>query len=220
MVVFMAPTGQRGRPRADDILTPAEWRIVEAVRHGLTSRQIAAARGISTDAVKYHVANAIQKLGLTNRKALRHWNGVARHSALHGKETSMSEIIKIGEIAQISRVVADIEAARVWYRDVLGLEHLYSFERMAFFDCGGTRLYLSQGQDLYQGQAAAPATESVLYFRVGDIRAAHAQLSARGAVFQNAPHMIHRHPDGVEEWLAILNDNEGRPLAISSQVRP
>jgi hypothetical protein len=32
--------------------------------------------------------------------------------------------------------------------------------------------------------------------------------------------MIHHHPDGAEEWLAILNDNEGRPLAISAQVRP
>ena len=30
------------------------------------------------DAVKYHVANALQKLGLSNRKALMQWSGVAR----------------------------------------------------------------------------------------------------------------------------------------------
>ncbi len=125
----------------------------------------------------------------------------------------MSAPVKIGPIAQIARTVGDIEAARAWYRDVLGLEHLYSFEGMAFFDCAGTRLYL-------QGGAATSASESILYFAVEDIRVAHARLKARGAEFLSVPHMIHRHPDGTEEWLAILNDNEGRPLAISAQVKP
>jgi hypothetical protein len=31
--------------------------------------------------------------------------------------------------------------------------------------------------------------------------------------------MIHRHEDGAEEWMAVFNDNEGRPLAIMAQVR-
>ncbi|HEV8696015.1 MAG TPA: helix-turn-helix transcriptional regulator [Lysobacter sp.] len=57
----------RGRPRYDDLLTPAEWRVVEAVRHGMTNPEIARRQEVSVDAVKYHVANALQKLGLTNR---------------------------------------------------------------------------------------------------------------------------------------------------------
>jgi hypothetical protein len=32
-------------------------------------------------------------------------------------------------------------------------------------------------------------------------------------------HMIHRHDDGTEEWMAFFKDNEGRPLAIMAQVR-
>src|SRR5271170_7829073 len=32
---------RRGRPPHDDVLTPAEWRTVHAVKHGLTSREIA-----------------------------------------------------------------------------------------------------------------------------------------------------------------------------------
>jgi DNA-binding NarL/FixJ family response regulator len=64
---------ERGRPPHDDILTPGEWRIVHAVQHGMTDREIAARRGISRDAVKFHVANAIAKLGLRDRKALRQW---------------------------------------------------------------------------------------------------------------------------------------------------
>jgi DNA-binding NarL/FixJ family response regulator len=61
----------KGRPRWDDVLTPAEWRTVHAVQHGMTNREIAARRGISADAVTYHVTNVSQKLGLTGRHALR-----------------------------------------------------------------------------------------------------------------------------------------------------
>src|SRR4051794_8763394 len=66
----------RGRPRHPDVLTPAEWRVVHAVRHGLTNRQIAERVGVSRDAVKFHVANALGKLGLPGRAALRTWDGV------------------------------------------------------------------------------------------------------------------------------------------------
>ena len=105
----------------------------------------------------------------------------------------------------------DVEAARRWYGETLGLAHLYSFGNLAFFDCGGVRLFLSEGD-------GGPA-ESILYFRVPDVRAAHAQLAAKGVEFTHAPHMIHRHDDGTEEWMAFFKDNEGRPLAIMAQVR-
>jgi DNA-binding CsgD family transcriptional regulator/catechol 2,3-dioxygenase-like lactoylglutathione lyase family enzyme len=206
----MANPGKRGRPPYDDLLTPAEWRVVEAVRHGMTNRQIAARRGISLDAVKFHVANVLQKLGLPDRLSLRQWNGVARHSALFSQEMQMEQV-KMGSVGQISRRVRDIDAARKWYGETLGLTHLYSFGDLAFFDCGGTRLFLSEDDDA--------AAESILYFRVPDIRAAHADLSARGIEFINAPHMIHRHEDGTEEWMAFFKDNDGRPLGIMAQAR-
>ena len=203
----------RGRPPHPDQLTHAEWRVVEAVRHGMTSRMIAAERGISIDAVKYHVANALLKLGLPNRAALRHWSGIARHTLLHAQETAMTTppAPALGPIGQISRTVADIDAATAWYRDVAGLTHLYSFGTLAFFDCAGTRLFLSQ-------QDGASKPESILYFQVPDIRAAHAALAGRGAAFINAPHLVHRHADGTEDWMAMFNDNEGRVLAIMARV--
>src|SRR5882757_5508682 len=98
----MASSGKRGRPPYADLLTPAEWRVVEAVRHGMSSREIAARRGISIDAVKYHVANALQKLGLANRLALKRWSGVARDSALYSKEVQMGEAVTIGPVGQIA----------------------------------------------------------------------------------------------------------------------
>ena len=193
-----------------DVLTPGEWRVVEAVRHGLRNRAIAASQGVSLDAVKFHVANALQKLGLSSRTDLRRWNGVRRDSRLHAKELFMGQDIKLGALGQIARTVKDIAAARAWYGNVLGLPHLYSFGNLAFFDCGGVRLFLSEGEGL--------ASESILYFQVEDVRAACSALSARDVQFTHAPHMVHRHADGREEWMAVFNDNEGRPLAIMSTV--
>jgi len=201
----------RGRPPHDDLLTPAEWRTVEFVRHGLTNREIALRQGVSLDAVKFHVANALAKLGFTSRAELRLWSGVRRDSALSRQEPAMQAPLVLGPIGQIARTVTDIAAARGWYGDVLGLRHLYSFGNLAFYDCGGVRLFLSEGE--------GTPSESILYFRVPDIRAAHEAMTARGVVFTHAPHMIHRHDDGTEEWMAFLSDNEGRPLAIMAQAK-
>jgi len=180
--------------------------VVEFVRHGLTNRQIAARRGVSVDAVKFHVGNALGKLGMASRTELRRWDGVRRDSALKKGEAAMAEV-KLGAIGQIARSVSDIALSETWYRDVLGLPHLFTFGELAFFACGGTRLYLQQGE-------AKP--ESILYFEVSDIHAAHGALAAKGAEFVSAPHLVHRHPDGSEEWMAFFNDPDGRPLALKS----
>lgn len=202
-----------GRPPHDDLLTPAEWRTVDAVRHGLTNREIADRRGVSLDAIKFHVSNAISKLGVENRWALRHWSGAPKESALKLEDKPMDSDFTIEGIGQIARSVKDIEQSEAWYRDVLGLPHLYTFDKLAFFDCGGSRLMLSQGEKL-------EPNESLLYLRVPNIDAGHQQLLDRGVEFTNAPHMIHRHEDGVEEWMAFFKDPEGRPLAIMSAVGP
>lgn len=202
----------RGRPPHPDVLTPAEWRTVHAVQHGLTNRQIASLRGISLDAVKFHVANAVAKLGVANRRALRHWFRTPRGSAL-GKENPVESPLQLGPLGQISRTVRDIREAQVWYGTVLGLRHLYTFGKLAFFDLGGTRLFLTE--------EAGPSTkESILYLRVPDIRKAYEELSGRGVHFMGAPHLIHKHADGTEEWMAFFNDPEDRPLALMSQVTP
>lgn len=198
-----------GRPPHPDVLTPAEWAVIEGVRHGVTNRQIAARRGVSLDAVKFHVGNALAKLGLENRRALRRWEGVRRDSALKGKEQAMTGEIGLGAIEQVSRSVADIMDSEAWYRDVLGLPHLFTFGDLAFFDCGGVRLYLQQGE---------VKPESILYFRVEDIHAAARMLDHKGVEIVSAPHLIHRHEDGSEEWMAFFKDLEGRLLALMARV--
>ena len=204
-----------GRPPHEDVLTPAEWRVAESVRHGLTNRRIAERLGVSPDAVKFHVGNALGKLGLSSRAELRLWNGVAQGTALARRraamdgETQMEGYVMLGQVARTTRNTA---AAREWYREALGLPELYTFGNLSFFDLGGVRLMLTE-------EEGGGGPESLLYLRVPDIHAAKQAMEARGVRFTHAPHLIHRHDDGTEEWMAFFEDNEGRPLALMTQAR-
>jgi hypothetical protein len=60
--------------------------------------------------------------------------------------------------------------------------------------------------------------ESVVYFRTSNIVNLSEQLQSKGVDFLSAPHLIHTHPDGSEEWMAFFKDLEGRPLALMSRV--
>ncbi|HEX8842659.1 MAG TPA: LuxR C-terminal-related transcriptional regulator [Sphingomicrobium sp.] len=209
-------TNGPGRPRHDDVLTPAEWKVAEQVRHGMTNRRIAERMGVSPDAVKFHVGNALSKLGFSSREQLRRWDGIAKGTALHqmrrsamDAETRTDTYMMLGQVARTTR---DFEASRHWYRDVLGLPELYVFGNLAFFDLGGVRLMLSE-------EEGDIICESILYLRVPDIHSAKEELESRGVRFVNAPHLIHRHEDGTEEWMAAFEDNEGRLLQLMTQVR-
>jgi catechol 2,3-dioxygenase-like lactoylglutathione lyase family enzyme len=122
--------------------------------------------------------------------------------------------LQISGIGQIALYIRDTDRATAFYRDVLGLPHLYTFGDLVFLDCAGTRLYLQR--------AAADQwrTGSTIYFRVADIAAAHRALAALGVHFDAAPHIVHRHESGVEEWMAFFDDGEGNLLALMSQLLP
>lgn len=214
----------RGRPPIDDVLTPAEWRVCHAAQHGLSNAQMAERLGVSVHAIKYHLGNILGKLNLPNKKALRKVyvepTTPRRPAALPGSDASLTnqEITMnaapvFGQIGQIARTVRDISQSKSWYELVLELPHLYTFGTLAFFDCAGTRLMLTQGETFN-------ANESILYFRVPDIAATHAALVQKGVEFIAAPHRIHRHEDGTEEWMGFFNDPDGRTLALMAQLRP
>src|SRR5258708_14767610 len=115
----MANRSRRGRPPHDDVLTPAEWRTVHAVKHGLTSKQIALRRGISIDAVKYHVANALEKLGIANRQELRQWHRAPKDSAL--KDSPINAQLALRTLAQIARSVQAINQTEPSNNSIPGL---------------------------------------------------------------------------------------------------
>lgn len=199
----------RGRPAHDDVLTPAEWRTLHAIQHGMSAKQVARRAGISADAVKYHVENIRAKLGVSNTKSLRHRLAIPKSSPIK-RGVSMSLNNELVGIGQIARTVRDVKASERWYLEVLGLKHLYTFGLLAFFDCSGVRVMLSQAEDLKD--------ESILYLRTQNIIEKYEELKQKGIEFMDAPHMVHKHSDGVEEWMVFFKDLEGRPLALMSQV--
>lgn len=117
-----------------------------------------------------------------------------------------------GQITQIARTVQDLTRARAFWRDALGLPEVMVFPGLAFFDLAGTRLMLRE--------TGAPGPADTLYLAVTDILAVHGRLAARGVAITGAPHMIHRHEDGREEWMAFFTDDEGRHLALHEVRAP
>lgn len=202
----------RGRPAYPDILTPGEWRVADAIRPGRTNAAIADELGVSADAVKFHVANILSKLAMRSRAELKQWDGVDAGSSMARREQMRDEEGNKWSLRQIARSTADIAAARHFYGETLGMPEMFSVGKMAFYDLDGTRLMVAE-----DGPATA---ESILYIATGDIHARQRELEARGVQFCNGAHLVHRHEDGSEEWMAFFNDNDGRPLALASLVSP
>ena len=120
----------------------------------------------------------------------------------------------LARIGQIAINVHDLQRAEDWYRDVLGMKHLFSVPKLSFFDCGGVRLML--------GLPEAPEFDhpsSVLYFKVDDIHAAHKILAQRGAVFEGPPHLIAK-MGTYDLWMGFFRDSENNLLAIMSEEAP
>ena len=116
-------------------------------------------------------------------------------------------------VAQVALSVRDLNRAAAFYRDILGLPHLFDAQNMSFFDIAGTRLMLSaQG-----GEPGGRGT--LLYLKVADLAAAHAALDAQGVHFEQPPHVIGRSPT-AEVWLAWCADPDGNLLGLMSEQQP
>jgi len=137
--------------------------------------------------------------------------------------------IGITRLGQVAIPARDIRRAVDFYRDTLGLPLLFEAPpRLAFFDCGGVRLMLSEPEPGEGGEGGdgASATAngdafrpgSVLYYAVDDLHGAHESLVGRGVSFESPPHLIARLPDH-ELWMAFLRDSEGNLVALMSEVR-
>lgn len=113
-------------------------------------------------------------------------------------------------LAQVAIVVEDLERAKAFYRDILGLPHLFDAPPgLSFFRCGETRLMLSrpEGPDL--------VGNSILYYGVDDVDAVYREMLANGVAFDEAPRQI-AEVDGKPIHLAICRDSEGNSLGMIS----
>src|SRR5258705_1513385 len=92
----------------------------------------------------------------------------------------------LSTIEQIAVNAHDIDRAVEFYRDKLGMKHLFSAPpSLAFFDCDGIRLMLT----------LPPKPEfdhpgSIIYFNVADLKQACATPSDRGVQFDEGPTFV------------------------------
>lgn len=127
------------------------------------------------------------------------------------KEQSGLGISKIGQIAIPAQDVARAEA---FYRDVLGLKHLFTVPNLSFFDCGGTRLML----DANLIKEGAERHSPILYYLVADLKAAFARVEAARAKIIDPPHLIAKMPDH-ELWMGFFKDSEDNTVALMAEQR-
>ena len=125
-------------------------------------------------------------------------------------------VVKLGEIGQIAITVKDLQKAKAFYKDVLGLTFLFDAGTMVFFQCGGVRLLLG----LPEGKVEdAPANAGmILYFKVADLKDTFEALKGAGVAVVSEPAMVARMPDH-ELWLAAFKDPEGNVLELMSEIR-
>lgn len=121
----------------------------------------------------------------------------------------MKTDISLGKIAQIAVIVHDLERATAFYKDKLGMKHIFSVPpKMAFFDCDGIRLMLGIPE-----RPEFDHPSSILYFKVDDIDAAYEALTKRGVPFATEPALI-APMETYDLWLAEFRDSENNVMAL------
>jgi methylmalonyl-CoA/ethylmalonyl-CoA epimerase len=118
------------------------------------------------------------------------------------------------QLVQVAQSVQDLERAVTFYRDVLGLRYVATFDPpgLAFFDLDGVRLLLERG-----------ATSSLLYLRVDDVHGRVQHLAGLGVTVETEPFVVFTHEDdslgpaGAQEWMAFVRDSEGNLVGLVEQ---
>ena len=121
--------------------------------------------------------------------------------------------LRQSRIGQIAVVCKDVARATAFYRDKLGMKHLFSAPpNLAFFDCNGIRLMLS-----LPAKPEFDHPSSIIYFNVDDIQLATKTLSERGVKFEEQPVFV-ANMGTYDLWLASFRDSENNLLSIMSNV--
>jgi predicted enzyme related to lactoylglutathione lyase len=126
----------------------------------------------------------------------------------------MNTDYKLADIRQIAITVSDVSTVLPFYRDVLGLNFLFSpAPTLAFLAAGPVRIMLSTPQG-----AGTVGHNSILYFKVADITATHAAIVGRGAKEERAPQLAAKMPDH-ELWTSFVRDPDGNLVGLMEEKR-
>lgn len=120
----------------------------------------------------------------------------------------------IPHVHQVALHVEDLARATAFYRDVVGLTWIATFDPpgLAFFELRGTRLLLEEG-----------APSSLIYLGVADVALEVERLRAAGVTIEGEPHVIFTDeagqfgPKGMTETMAFFRDSEGNLVGLAAR---
>lgn len=128
--------------------------------------------------------------------------------------TPRSRILQGVSLHQVALKSDDLAASRAFYCDLLGAEFLAEFSPpgLLFLRFGETRLLLEQN-----------AAQSLVYFRITDIKNKVAQMQALGVEFVSDIQAVFKDDEGLfgragdTEHMAFFKDPSGNTLALVEQ---
>lgn len=128
-------------------------------------------------------------------------------------QDARAPVLNEARFEQVALTVTDVDVARTFYRDRLGLRLMFDANNMLFFDVGGTRLMIAR--DEARQRTARPG--GILYFHVEDFAAALVRLQGTRATLVGPVETVQTTAAGSLR-LQQFEDADGNMLAIMGFV--
>ncbi|MGN6514493.1 MAG: VOC family protein [Rhizomicrobium sp.] len=117
------------------------------------------------------------------------------------------------KLVQVALTCHDLDRARIFYRDTLGLPLMFEVPNMLFFDIGGQRLMV--GLPEKPGQPVGGGT--YIYFDAPDLPALAASLRTKGVEMTGDIETLQR-TDTHELKLQFFKDPDGNEIGLMGMV--
>lgn len=128
-------------------------------------------------------------------------------------QTAVTPVLSEARFEQVALTVTDVDAARTFYRDRLGLRLMFEANNMLFFDVGGTRLMIARDE----ARQRPDRPGGILYFHVNDFAGALVRLQGTRAILVGAVETVQTTGSGSLS-LQQFEDGDGNMLAIMGFV--
>jgi predicted enzyme related to lactoylglutathione lyase len=116
------------------------------------------------------------------------------------------------KLVQVALTVRDLDRARTFYRDTLGLTLMFEAGTMLFFDIGGQRLMVGLAEKPDQ-----PIGGTYIYFDAPDLPELVSSLKAKGVEMTGNTETLQR-TDTHELKLQFFKDPDGNQIGLMGMI--